>query len=216
MCSWPRVSIPKLLLVVDSWPSASAGEPQLVGIIPCPRGKRRPPNHHDQFGEPPEPHYECGDRGWGEKRQTPKNPPPLQTGPPKPHAPEPLSPLIGEGTTYAPYIGARHPGLANPAPSARDVWLMRVGGPGPGARRKLWGRDNPRGKGCRGEAAGKKLLGGRCREEAAGRTPKTPSTKGPVWRCPSCRPNKPPCCNFSTIFEVDVSLVRQATPANFM
>ena len=118
-------------------PTPYLGSRKMVGVTL----DARPPNSHAQPGEPPEPLTNAGTGVGGRKRQTPKNPPPLQTGLPKPHAPEPLSPLIGEGTTYAPYIGARHSGLANPAPSARDVWLMRVGGPGPGSRRNFGGRD---------------------------------------------------------------------------
>ncbi len=64
--------------------------------------------------------YECGDRGWGEETTNPEEPPATPDRTPKPQAPEHLSPLIG--------VGAGHPGPANPAPSARDVWLMRVGG----------------------------------------------------------------------------------------
>ena len=141
MCFWPRVSIPKLLLVVDSWPSASAGEPQLVGIIPCPRGKRRPPNHHDQFGEPPEPHYECGDRGWGEETTNPKEPPatPNRT----PQASRTRTSLAADRGRYdvCPIHWGKAPRPCQSRPVGSRCLAHESGGAGTGGKEELLGRD---------------------------------------------------------------------------
>ena len=97
----------------------------------------RPPNSHAQPGEPPEPPYECGDRGWGEETTNPEEPP--ATPDRTPQASSTRTSLAADRGRYdnAPCIGAGHSGPANPAPSARDVWLMKVGGRDLGARRNF-------------------------------------------------------------------------------
>ena len=58
---------------------------------------------------------------------------------PDPHASRTRTSLAADGGRYdsAPCIGAGHSGPANPAPSARDVWLLKVGGRDLGARRNF-------------------------------------------------------------------------------
>ena len=58
---------------------------------------------------------------------------------PDPHASRTRTSLAADRGRYdnAPCIGAGHSGPANPAPSARDVWLLKVGGRGLGARRNF-------------------------------------------------------------------------------
>ena len=117
-------------------PTPYLGSRKMVGVTL----DARPPNSHAQPGEPPEPPYECGDRGWGEETTNPKEPPatPNRT----PQASRTRTFLAADRGRYdvCPIHWGKAPRPCQSRPVGSRCLAHESGGAGTWVKEELWGK----------------------------------------------------------------------------